>query len=104
MKNRRGGLVEGFLPKEPRCCLDELTLSVSYDPLLLEVAPSCGIWTHEVGMRARGGRFEREHAELIGEVIVEEVDIFPGKPAISRPNPIAVRQAEPQAFFGKHCG
>ena len=91
MKACCGGLVEGLLPKEPRRCLDELALSVGYDPLLLEVAPSCGIWTHEVGVRARGGRLEREHAELIGEVVVKEVDIFPGKPAAGRPNPIAVR-------------
>lgn len=62
METRCDGLVEGFLPKESRRSLDELALSVGHDPLLLEAAPSCGIWTHEVGMRARGGRLECEHA------------------------------------------
>ncbi len=104
MKTRCDGLVEGFLPKESRRCLDELALSVGYDPLLLKVAPSCGIWTHEIGVRACGGRLEREHAELVGEVVVKKIDVFPGKPTVGWSNPIAIRQAEPQALFGKHCG
>ena len=104
MKACCGDLVEGFLSKEPRRSLDELALSVGHDPLLLEVAPSRGIWTHEVGVRTRGGRLECEHAEFVGEVVVKEVDIFPGKSAVGWPNPIAIRQAEPQALFGKHCG
>ena len=110
MQRRGGHLVVGLLIHEADARLQQHALAVHDLPLLQKVAAQGAVGggeAHGAVVRHVEGGARRvlpqgEKPQVIGEIVVEEVDGVPRLGVVYVVQPIAVGKRQPEALLGKH--